>query len=303
MSGDIATFESHRARLLNLAYRMLGEWSAAEDVVQETWLRWRAVDPQLIRDPRAWLSTAATRLSLDALRAAKARREIYVGPWLPEPMLPEDMHALAADGTADAVELASDLSFALMHVLERLSPEERAAFILREAFDFSYDEIAAALDKAEPACRKLVSRARERAKSGRPRYSASKPERLELMARFAAAAQVGDAKALADLFAPEAIAYTDGGGRARAALNPIVGPDRIARFFVGLQRKYASVAADWRITEFNGEPAVFGALAGDAPTAIAFEAEDGRITAIYVQRNPDKLARVRALFGAAEECR
>src|SRR3569832_586604 len=180
----LAKFEAQRTHLIGIAYRMLGEMSAAEDVAQEAWLRWRRVEGEDIRDPRAWLSAVTVRLSLDALRKARARRESYVGPWLPEPITPDDTRALAADAPAARAELASDLSLALLHVLERLSPEERAALILHDAFDCDYATIAAALEKNEAACRKLVSRARERVRQDRPRRPVSPEQHRELVTRF-----------------------------------------------------------------------------------------------------------------------
>jgi RNA polymerase sigma-70 factor, ECF subfamily len=297
MNSDLQTFERHRARLLNIAYRMLGEMAGAEDVVQEAWLRWRSTNTAEIRDPRAWLSTATVRLSLDALRAARARRESYVGPWLPEPILPDDTRLFAADAPSDHAELASDLSLALMHVLERLSPEERAALILHDAFDFDYGEIAATLDKSEAACRKLVSRARERVKVDRPRFTASSDHHRDLLMRFTKASAAADAKELAALFAPDAIAYTDGGGRTPTALNPIYGADKVVRFVVGLAQKFDSWATlRWTATEINGRPAIISIANGDPLTAITVESDGERITAIYVQRNPDKLARLSRLL-------
>jgi RNA polymerase sigma-70 factor, ECF subfamily len=223
--SDAATdlFEEQRSHLRGLAYRMLGEMGAAEDIVQETWLRWRKAGAGEIRDPRAWLSTVAMRLALDALRSARIRRETYVGPWLPEPILPDDTRAFAEDTPEAHAELASDLSLALLHVLERLSPEERAAFILHDAFDCEYGDIAATLGKSEAACRKLVSRAREHVRHDRPRYSVTDDQHQNMLARFAQAVATQDAAALAQLLAPDAIAYTDGGGRVTAALNPIFG--------------------------------------------------------------------------------
>jgi RNA polymerase sigma-70 factor (ECF subfamily) len=296
MKGDVAIFERHRARLLNIAYRMLGEMAAAEDVVQEAWLRWRTAED--VRDARAWLSTATVRLSLDALRAARSRRETYVGPWLPEPILPDDTRIFAADAPAEHAELASDLSLALMHVLERLSPEERAALILHDAFDFSYDEIAATLGKAETACRKLVSRARERVKTDRPRFIASNDHHRDLLTRFAKASMAADATQLAALFAPDAIAYTDGGGRVKAALNPIYGADKVVRFIIGLVTKFDfRSTVRWTATEINGRAAVVSIADGDPLTAITLETDGQRITAIYVQRNPDKLERLSRVLG------
>jgi RNA polymerase sigma-70 factor (ECF subfamily) len=285
-------FEGHRTHLLNIAYRMLGEMSAAEDVVQEAWLRWQRSDRDDIRDPRAWLSAVTVRLSLDALRAIRTRRESYVGPWLPEPILPDDTRAFAADAPAARAELASDLSLALLHVLERLSPEERAALILHDAFDCGYDEIAATLGKNENACRKLVSRARERVRMDRPRFAVSNEQHRDLLMRFAQASATANGEEMRALLAPAAIAYTDGGGRVAAALNPIYGADKITRFFMGLARKfYSNVALDIEAKEINGKPGIF-LRAGSLFAAVTIESDGEHITAIYVQRNPDKLTRI-----------
>lgn len=291
--SDTGTFERHRAHLLNIAYRMLGEMAAAEDVVQEAWLRWQRVDDEDIRDPRAWLSAATVRLSLDALRKLRARRESYVGPWLPEPILPDDTRAFAADAPAARAELASDLSLALLHVLERLSPEERAALILHDAFDCDYAEIAATLDKNEAACRKLVSRARERVKSDRPRFSVSQTAHRDMLMRFAKASGSSDPQELMALLAPDAIAYTDGGGRVSAALNPIYGADKIARFFGGLRKKfYSPLPISASVVEINGRPGLLTKVGDEIFGIFAIETDGEQITAIYALRNPDKLARL-----------
>jgi RNA polymerase sigma-70 factor, ECF subfamily len=300
MNGGIAIFERHRTHLLSIAYRMLGEMAAAEDVVQEAWLRWRKVDADEIRDPRAWLSAATVRLSLDALRAVRARRESYVGPWLPEPILPDDMRAFAADAPSARGELASDLSLALLHVLERLSPEERAALILHDAFDCDYEEIAAMLDKNEVACRKLVSRARERVKMDRPRFAVSDDAHRDLLLRFARASASSDPKELTVLLASDAIAYTDGGGRVAAALNPIYGAEKIVRFMQGLSRKfYAEAAVETGLAEINGQPGLILRESGNMLGAITIEIDGQYITAIYAVRNPDKLKRLQAAIPLA----
>lgn len=297
--NDLATFEKHRTHLLNLAYRMLGEMAAAEDVLQEAWVRWHSVDASDIRNPRAWLSAVVVRLALDTLRKLRARRETYVGPWLPEPILPDDMRAFAADGPAEKAELASDLSLALLHVLERLAPEERAAFILHEAFDCDYAEIAAVLDKSEAACRQLVSRARERVKASRPRFAASKDAHRDLLLRFAKAAAAQDPRQITALLAPDAIAYSDGGGRMPAALKPIYGADKITRFIAGLRRKfYADIALNVQIVEVNGEPGLL--LRGDGAFlgVMTIETDGQQIGAIYILRNPEKLARFTAAMAS-----
>lgn len=292
---DTAAFERHRAHLLNIAYRMLGEMAGAEDVVQEAWLRWQRGED--IRDPRAWLSAVTVRLSLDALRKVRARRESYVGPWLPEPLLPDDTRAFAADAPAARAELASDLSLALLHVLERLSPEERAALILHDAFDRDYAEIAATLEKTEAACRKLVSRARERVKEERPRFTASKEAHRDLLMRFAKASASSDPKEMMSLIAPNAIAYTDGGGRVAAALNPIYGADKITRFIIGLGRKfYASTVLESALIEINGQPALIIRDGAEMLGVIAIETDGEKITTLYGLRNPDKLKRLMEQF-------
>ena len=286
-------FLAQRPHLLNIAYRMLGEMSAAEDVVQEAWLRWRRVAASEVRDPRAWLSAVTVRLALDALRKLKSRRETYVGPWLPEPILPDDVRAFAADAPAARAELASDLSLALLHMLERLSPEERAALILHDAFDCDYAEIAATLEKSEDACRKMVARARERVRSGRPKHRATPEQHRDLLLRFAMASATADSKQLEALFAPDVVAYTDGGGRVQAALNPIHGADKVSRFLLGLLKKYAGKGIPGSAPiEINGEPGLLLTLDGAIFSTVTIETDGERITAIYAVRNPEKLKRI-----------
>ncbi|MEI9888362.1 MAG: RNA polymerase sigma factor SigJ [Rhizomicrobium sp.] len=291
MSG-LAAFEAQRTHLLGIAYRMLGEMGAAEDVVQEAWLRWQRAAGDDIRDARAWLSAVAVRLALDALRKARARRETYVGPWLPEPLLPDDMRALAADAPAARAELASDLSLALLHVLERLTPEERAALILHDAFDCDYAAIAAALEKNEAACRKLVSRARARVKAERPRHAVSGAAHKDLIARFVAAAASNDTAAITALLAKDVVLYSDGGGKAAAALRPIHGADKVMRFALGVMRKFGP-AEGFRIEamEINGAPGFLLRTAEGLHSALTVETDGEAISAIYLVRNPDKLRR------------
>jgi RNA polymerase sigma-70 factor (ECF subfamily) len=293
--NDLATacFEQHRPHLLGLAYRMLGEMSGAEDIVQEAWLRWRRQDARTISDPRAWLSAVTVRLALDALRSARARREKYVGPWLPEPLMPDDMRVLDADTPAAHAELASDLSLALLHVLERLSPEERAALILHDAFDCDYAEIAQMLNKNEVACRKLVSRARERVKADRPRYTISREQHTQMIVRFAEAVANADISRLSDLLAEDVVFYSDGGGRVSAALNPIYGADKVARLMVALSRKLQEqVVPGFTATKINGRPSLVILANNEIYSTITIEIEADRITAVYVMRNPEKLTRV-----------
>jgi RNA polymerase sigma-70 factor (ECF subfamily) len=288
-----ALFEKHRAHLLGIAYRMLGEMSGAEDIVQDAWLRWRREDPETIRDPRAWLSAVTVRLALDALRSARARREKYVGPWLPELLMPDDMRVLATDTAAAHAELASDLSLALLLVLERLSPEERAALILHDAFDCDYAEIAQMLNKSETACRKLVSRARERVKADRPRYTVSKEQHLAMIGRFAQAVATGDMSNVTKLFADDIVFYSDGGGRVSAALNPVFGADRVARLVEGLTRKlHERVEPQFRVTEINGQPSFVIMVGDEIYSTMTIEMDENRITGIFAMRNPEKLTRV-----------
>jgi RNA polymerase sigma-70 factor (ECF subfamily) len=293
IDDGLAVFERHRSHLMGIAYRMLGEMSGAEDVVQDAWLRWQRTDRSDVHDARAWLSAATMRLSLDALRKVRARRESYVGPWLPEPILPDDMRALAADAPAARAELASDLSLALLHVLERLSPEERAAFILHDAFDRDYSEIAATLDRSEAACRKLVSRARERVKLDRPRFSISNEQHRALVARFLEAAALQDSARLGEFLAPDVVFYSDGGGRVPAAINPVHGHDKVLRLMLGLTRKmFERATPELRLVDVNGRPGVIVTWDSQIYSALTFEAEGNLITGIYAVRNPDKLARV-----------
>jgi RNA polymerase sigma-70 factor (ECF subfamily) len=289
----LAAFEAQRPHLLGIAYRMLGEMSAAEDIAQEAWLRWNRAADEDIRDPHAWLSAVTVRLSLDALRKARRRRESYVGPWLPEPLLPDDMRALAADAPAARAELASDLSLALLHVLERLSPEERAALILHDAFDCDYAAIAEMLERNEAACRKLVSRARERVREARPRHAVGAEAHRTLVAQFVAAAAGNDTDAISRLLAKDVVLYSDGGGKAAAALNPIYGADRVMRFALGVMRKFPPEGGIVPVvTELNGMPGVLLQAADGLHSALTIDFDGEQITAIYLVRNPDKLRRV-----------
>ena len=300
MNQDRLTiFNANRSHLLGIAYRMLGEMSGAEDVVQESWLRWHRAAPDDVRDPRAWLSAVTVRLALDALRKARARRETYVGPWLPEPFLPDDTQTLAADAPAARAELASDLSLALLHVLERLSPEERAAFVLHDAFDCDYPTIARMLEKTEPACRKLVSRARERVKSERPRHSVSKEQHRALVEKFLVASATNDPAQVSKLLADDVVLYSDGGGRVAAALNPIYGAGKVMRFALGVMRKFGPAEGfTMSRTEINGAPGVLLRTADGLHSVLTMEFDADLISAIYLVRNPEKLTRLSRLASA-----
>ena len=295
MSNPAASFEPYRRRLLGLAYRMLGSMADAEDAVQETYLRWHSADRDRVSDPKAFLMTTTTRICLDILTSARARHEEYVGPWLPEPVV--DTAALAPDSRT---ELAEDLSIALLLILDRLSPLERAAFLLHDVFDFSFSEVATTLERSEAACRQLAARARAHVSAARPR-GATQPARpgdidakhAQLISAFAAATESGDLSALMQLLASDVRVVTDGGGKVRAALNVVEGADNAARFLIDVTRKRPG--AWWR-DDFRPRFAIINGLPGiivEAPEGVmqtaAFEIEGDVIRALYVVRNSDKL--------------
>ena len=295
ISDPAASFEPHRRRLLGLAYRMLGSMSDAQDAVQESYLRWHAVERDKVSESKAFLMTTTTRICLDILNSARARREEYVGQWLPEPVL--DTSALSPD---NHVELAEDLSLALLLTLDRLSPLERAAFLLHDVFDFSFSEVATALQRSEAACRQLAARSRANVRAARPRGGTPPPssgevdaKHAQLLSAFSAAVASGDLKVLTQLLAADARIITDGGGNVRSALNAIEGADRVAQFLVDVTRKRPG--AWWR-DEFSVRFALVNGLPGvvvDSPAGpvqtTVFEIEDDVINALYVVRNPDKL--------------
>jgi RNA polymerase sigma-70 factor (ECF subfamily) len=272
----------HRGRLLGLAYRMLGSRSDAEDVVQDAYLRFAGA--QDVHNTEAFLVTVVTRLCLDRLKSAKVQREVYVGPWLPEPVF--DAEGLSAD---TATELADDLSFALMLALDRLSPLERAAFLLHDVFDKPFSEIAAMLDRTEAACRQLATRARRAVRDDRPAPAAAPDNHARLLQAFSEAVASGNVTRLAALLREDAVALPDGGGRKTAALNPIIGADRIARFFIGLAAK--NPGHDIRIAPamINGALGALLYLDGELDHTMSMAISGEKIAAIYIVRNPDKL--------------
>ena len=274
-------FVAHRALLFTVAYEMLGAAADAEDVVQETWLRWVDVVHAEVRDPRAYLVRIATRLALNRLRTLARRRESYVGPWLPEPLL-------TAPDVADDVELADSVSTAMLLVLETLTPTERAVFVLREVFDVPYDEIATAVDKSPDAVRQVAHRARSHVLARRPRQEVSRAEQDRVIERFARAAATGDLQSLLDVLSPDVVLVTDGGGHKKAALRPILGRDKALRFLSAVS--VGPVAGD--VVTVNGAPALTLTLDGELDTVITFHLEDGLVTGLYVLRNPEKLGRL-----------
>ncbi|MFG2797243.1 RNA polymerase sigma-70 factor [Streptomyces pseudovenezuelae] len=280
------TFVAHRNLLFTVAYEMLGSAADAEDVLQETWLRWIKVDLDQVQDRRAYLVRITTRQALNRLRTMTRRKEAYVGPWLPEPLL-------TAPDVAEDVELSESLSMALMCVLETLSPTERAVFVLREVFDVDYDEIAAAVEKSPDAVRQIAHRARRHVDARRPRRTASAGETRAAVESFRRALETGDLQGLLDVLAPDVVLVSDGGGVKQAAPRPIVSADKVARFIRGGIAKF-TVTLTGEATEVNGSPALVLRVNGEIDGVLAVRVEDGRITGMYYVRNPEKLTRVTA---------
>lgn len=296
MQATPADFEDHRAYLTGLAYRMLGSIADAEDAVQDSYLRWRATDKDVL-EPRAYLAKAVTRICLDTLKSARARHETYVGPWLPEPVI----ERLDASTVSDA-DTHIDAPMALMLALERLSPLERAAFLLHDVLDMEFCEVAAALDRSEVACRQLASRARRNVRAEDRHQHIADEEARRIASAFFSATQTGDTARLRDLLADSAVFHSDGGGRSLSARRLVFGADRIARLLVGLVHKTqrAGVNASWhQLVRINGLPGYVSIGAGGVPQTTALQVEGGRVTAVYVVRNPDKLQGVAAWASAA----
>jgi len=286
VTDDTDPFVEHRGLLFTVAYEMLGSTADAEDVLQESWLRWAARnddgDQEEVRDPRAYLVRVVTRQSLNRLRTLQRQRETYVGTWLPEPLV-------TAPDVLEDVELAESVSFAMLLVLETLSPLERAAFVLREVFGFEYDEIADATDRSPAAVRQLVARARNHVQARRPRYE--RPREIEeITSRFFAAAAEGEIQPLLDLLAPDVVLLSDGGGKKQAALRPLHGPDKVARWIIGVARKTPVGDARWVVA--NGSVSLLLYVDGELDSVGTLHAVDGKITEIYLVRNPDKLVGV-----------
>jgi RNA polymerase sigma-70 factor (TIGR02957 family) len=275
------SFVAHRALLFTVAYEMLGSAADAEDVLQEVWLRWADVRSEEVRDPRAYLVRMTTRLALNRLRTLSRRREDYVGTWLPEPLL-------TAPDVAQDVELADSVSTAMLLVLETLPPTERAVFVLREVFDVPYAEIAEAVGKSEPAVRQVASRARTHVAARRPRASVSAAERDAVIARFRAATETGDLQGLMDVLAPDVVLMTDGGGKVKAALNPIRGREKVLRFLTAVTPDTLELEPVW----LNGSPAIQFVVAGQRDGVGTMLVEDGVVTRLFLVRNPDKLGSV-----------
>ncbi|RKH40379.1 sigma-70 family RNA polymerase sigma factor [Corallococcus llansteffanensis] len=277
-------FDPLRPRLLRIAYRMLGSVAEAEDVVQEAYLRWHQTDRAVVRDAEAVLVRTVSRLCLDVLKSARVQREQYVGTWLPEPIV-------------EAVE-GDDLTLTLMMALERLSPLERAAFLLHDVFGMDFDEVAKAIDRDPAACRQLASRARSHVREARPRFPVSEGKGRELASAFFTASRSGDMNALQALLAQDVVTYTDGGGKVKAAPNPILGAEKVLRFFGGLLERFGlNFSRLVHEGTIDGLPAIVTVEADGVLQTTAFDFEEDRIVAIYVTRNPDKLQGIRRLVG------
>ena len=282
--GTPAAFETVKPRLFGLAYRMLGSRAEAEDVVQEAYVRWHQADEASIRNAEAWLVTTATRLAIDRLRALKAEREAYVGPWLPEPLIGTPPPPPDRD-----VELSSDLSIAFLVLLERLAPEERAAFLLHDVFDCGYSEIAALLGKTEAASRQIVHRARGRVRDEQPRFHTTEAARVRMLKTFVAAVEARDEKTLLQLLAPDATWTADGGGKAAAVPHPIEGAAAIVKLLLGLQKRFEREGITMHLATVNGEAGLVVNLGHRIGAAITIVTDGERISSAYAVVNPDKM--------------
>jgi RNA polymerase sigma-70 factor, ECF subfamily len=281
---NVDGFEEHRPLLLGLAYRLLGSMWDAEDVVQEAFLRWTRADAAAVRDRRAYLVTIVSRLALDQLRSARVTREAYTGPWLPEPV------PTTTFGPLETAEMTDTLSYATLHLMERLTPPERAVFVLREAFEMPYDQIAEILDVPSATCRQHHRRAAAHLAEGRDRFHPASADHKALLGRFLEAARGGDLTTLTSLLAEDVVAWNDGGGRTRAALQPVEGRERVAAFIAGLSSRYGIGATE--IVEANGAPAVWTHVDGHEQLAV-IDIRDGLVHAVYAVLNPDKLGYIR----------
>jgi RNA polymerase sigma-70 factor (ECF subfamily) len=276
---EVVDFEAHRPLLFGIAYRMLGDRAAAEDAVQEAFLRARDAPP--LESPRAWLSTVVTRLCLDQLKSARARRESYVGPWLPEPLPTSDDPLLSRE----------TISIAFLVLLETLSPVERAVFLLHEVFDYSHADVAEIVGKEEAAVRQILHRAKQHVVARRPRFAGSREQHQRLLMGFVQACTGGDVDGLKKLLADDVVSLSDGGGKVLAALNPVEGADKVARMLVGLTKKGAA-GATWELRTINGDIAVVGFLGGRVDSVLTLATDGEKITEIEIVRNPDKLSRL-----------
>jgi RNA polymerase sigma-70 factor (ECF subfamily) len=285
--GEI--FERHRRRLVGIAYRMLGSVAEAHDVVQDTYVRWHQTDRDAIRDEAAWLTTVCSRLALNRLNSARHQRESYVGTWLPEPF------PMAEGAATTRLELDETVSCALLVVLERLSPNERATYLLHDVFDYPFDQIANMLGLSTENCRKLATRARQHIHDARPRFAASAHDLQRLLETFLQAAREGDLNALLAVLSPNAVLTADGGGKAVTIVQPLSGAEKIARFFIGVWNDHGHGGSlQFQCSWFNGAPGILVLEKGTVIAALSADVEDSHIARIYAVRNPDKLAHLQA---------
>ena len=285
-TADASSFESYRPLMFSIAYRMLGSATEAEDIVQEAYLRYQAVAPGAIQSPKAFLSTVVTRLCLNQLQSARVQRETYIGPWLPEPIFTEtDERA----NPRHQAEMHDSISFAFLVLLEELTPLERAVFLLREVFDYEYDEIAVILDKEPAACRQVFSRAKKHVTDARPRFTPAPEAHRQLLSQFLQATSAGDLDGLTALLAADVVMWADGGGKARgAALHPLHGPQAVAQFLAGT-RRFMQEGSQAELAAINGELAIILRASGKAYVVLSITAGEGAVREIRVVGNPDKL--------------
>ena len=291
MTDTAAPFDKLRPRLQGIAYRMLGSSAEAEEVVQDAWLRWHESDVERVDNPEAWLVSVATRIAIDRLRSAKVAREHYVGTWLPEPLMADSPFS-----PEQLLERVDDVSVAFLALLERLAPEARAAYLLREVFDADYGEVAEALGKTEPACRQLVHRAKAQLKDERPRYTVARETQLRLLRGFADAAVGGEFAALKSLLAEDAQLIGDGGGVVPSFGVPLVGAQRIAQLYYAVGLRFPG-AVRYEVVMLNGQWGLLRFVADTLESAQSIETDGERIVRIHSQRNPDKLARIARALG------
>jgi RNA polymerase sigma-70 factor (ECF subfamily) len=294
---DVEVFKTDRPRLFSIAYRMLGSASDAEDVLQDAWLRYSAADRSAVRSPQAFATTIVTRLCLDRLKSARATREEYIGPWLPEPVLTSEL-----EGPDTMIERAESITLAFLVLLEKLSPEERAVFILKDIFDYDHAEIAEMLGTTVENSRQQLHRAKRQLAGGRSRLSGTPESRRAVAERFARAFSSGNAAALTALLTTDVGMWSDGGGKAAAARRPLIGRDEVLNFLMGIHRAGQTTGAASQVTlsmaDVNREPGLFVRLAGRLDSVFVFSIEDGVVSGIRVVRNPDKLARIAAASAA-----
>ncbi|MEG4504212.1 RNA polymerase sigma-70 factor [Microcoleus sp. F6_B4] len=284
--SSLDDFNHHRPLLFSIAYRMLGTVTDAEDIVQETFLRWQQTASSTVRSAKTYLTTITTRLCIDHLRSARVQREQYVGTWLPEPMLTQQ-----SENSTDLMELADSLSIAFLTVMERLSPIERAVFLLREVFEYDYDEIGQTIGKSPTNCRQILRRAKQHLADQRPRFPVSRPQQKQVTAQFLDASTKGDLQDLLLLLAKDVTFCSDGGGKVIAAIKPIHGAVKVARMLLAIRRKWLLNSVS-HLADINGQPGIIQYLDGRIHSVITFEIVDGCIQSIYSVRNPEKLERI-----------